>query len=98
VGGSDHLRRLDAMPDAIDAADSGSDLDPEERRLMLERALEQIRCEFSERLWQQFHKSAVLGVPAPDVAREFGTTAAAVRMGNSRIKKRLREVLGELWE
>jgi RNA polymerase sigma-70 factor (ECF subfamily) len=96
VGGSDHLDLLGALP-----ADSGVTQTPEEneeRKLLLQQALERVRAQVTEHCWNQFQETAIRGAPVSQVARERGVTAAAVRMNNSRVKRMLRELLGALWE
>lgn len=60
------------------------------------RALELVRCEFEDRTWQAFWRSAVDG-QAPDlVASQLGMSAAAVRKAKSRVLHRLRQELGDV--
>jgi len=105
----DHFRRLGREPAApggteaqrrlADIADGPIDEsldDPNEEMLLFHRALELIREEFADHTWQAFWRTAVDGVPAPDVAAELAMTSGAVRVAKSRVLQRLRAELGDL--
>jgi DNA-directed RNA polymerase specialized sigma24 family protein len=67
-------------------------------RGLLARALELIRCEFTERTWQAFWRTAIEGRSAPEVAAGLSMSAGPVRVAKSRVLPRLREELGDLIE
>ncbi len=93
-GGSDFQQRLQAVPasasgttgDTSKAGSSGG---------LYRRALELIRSEFEDRVWQAFWRSAVEGDRTADIAEDLGMTPVAVRKAKSRVLRRLREELGE---
>jgi RNA polymerase sigma factor (sigma-70 family) len=89
AGGSDGYRRLLDLSD--EQLSASNPTDRSSRRLLLRRALDMLRAEFAERVWQAFWRTAVDGVSAPDVAGELEMTAAAVRKAKSRVLARLRE-------
>jgi RNA polymerase sigma-70 factor (ECF subfamily) len=93
-GGSDGYRRLLALTcEQLSASEPGP---ADTRNLLLRRALDLIRAEFSERIWQAFWRTAVDGLTAPDVAGELRMTPQAVRKARSRVLARLREEFREL--
>jgi RNA polymerase sigma-70 factor (ECF subfamily) len=55
------------------------------------RLLDRLRAEFEPRTWDLFRRFVLDGVPAEQVAAEFGTTANAVYIAKSRVLARLRE-------
>lgn len=110
---SHHLRREGRQPFTADPADlakraGGNPIDEDERweldyRLRLfQWACEQVEPEFSGRIWQAFHRTAVLEDNPARVADELGMTRAAVYVARSRVLRRLREkvaaVADESWE
>lgn len=66
---------------------------PNQLNALHRRGLELVRCEFEERTWQIFWRSAIDDVDTKDVAEEFGITANAVRQAKSRVLRKLRHVL-----
>ncbi|HJT33228.1 MAG TPA: sigma-70 family RNA polymerase sigma factor [Pirellulales bacterium] len=93
VGGTDAQRQLADLAAASldDATDQQND-----ETLLFRRALELIRVEFAGHVWQAFWRTAVDGLPAPEVAAELGMTSGAVRVAKSRVLRRLRAELGDL--
>jgi RNA polymerase sigma-70 factor, ECF subfamily len=95
-GGTDAQRELanvaDQTPDETD--EDG----PAEDALIVRRALELIRPDFSVPNWSAFWQVAIEGRPATEVARELDLNPQAVRQANYRIRRRLRQVLQELVE
>lgn len=90
-GGTDFYKKTLLLP-APDQPDE------EERGLvgdLYRDALEAARCEFEERTWHAFWRSAVEGRPSVVVAQELGVTPAAVRQSRSRVLRRLKDLLGE---
>jgi RNA polymerase sigma-70 factor (ECF subfamily) len=96
LGGSEAQRWFCERPDPLNdepPEDAGS---VSQRRLLIRRAIADIRGEFAENSWQAFWRSAVEGRDTLDVAAELGMTACAVRKAKSRILQRLRQHIGEL--
>lgn len=62
----------------------------EYRRTIVNRALELVRGEFTDRTWAAFSGLMINGRPAADLAREFGTTENAVYLARHRVLTRLR--------
>jgi RNA polymerase sigma-70 factor (ECF subfamily) len=94
VGGSSAQRRLAQAPEP--PANVPPDDDGE--RGLFARALDAVRCEFEERTWQAFLRTAVEGKAPREVAEELGMSPGAVRVAKSRVLHRLREELGDLLE
>jgi RNA polymerase sigma-70 factor (ECF subfamily) len=65
----------------------------EYRRLMVRRALDLIRADFSETTWAAFLGVMVEGRPVADVAAELNVTANAVYLARHRVLTRLRQEL-----
>lgn len=57
------------------------------------RAMELARQSCTENSWQMFWQTVVEGRPTADVAKDFGVSAAAVRMARGRVLNLLREFL-----
>ena len=93
AGGSEAQRRLAEVAADSSCHDNSRD-DADDERLVFHRALDLIRHEFAEHTWQAFWRTAVDGLPAPDVAAELAMTSGAVRVAKSRVLKRLRGELG----
>jgi len=95
-GGSDAHRRMQQVAE-LEASPSDDSADSaDEMTRLYHRALELVRCEFEERTWQAFWRTAVDGQAPADIAAELGMSAAAVRMAKSRVLRRLREEIGDL--
>ena len=60
------------------------------------QALDYVRGEFTERLWQAFWLTAIEERLPADVAAELGMTPAAIRQAKSRVLRRLKEELGDI--
>jgi RNA polymerase sigma-70 factor (ECF subfamily) len=93
-GGTDAQRRLASVADPL-AEDADA---PTENALLVQRALDLIRPEFSGPNWSAFWQVAIEGKSAVEVARELHLKAQAVRQANYRIRRRLRLVLQGLIE
>jgi len=90
-GGSDAHMRWANVPDPL--ADDDVEEAASEEALVVRRALDLIRPQFSDHNWQAFMRVAVHGEAAVDVAKTIGVSAQAVRQANYRIRRRLRDVL-----
>jgi RNA polymerase sigma-70 factor (ECF subfamily) len=95
-GGSDAQRRLANVADPLPAEGEGEA--PDENALVVRRALELIRPEFSEPNWSAFWQVVMEGQSAVEVARRLNLNPQAVRQANYRIRRRLRLLLQDLAE
>lgn len=93
AGGSDARRLFHQVPDPDDTPPDDAS---EEVTRLYQRALEMIRNQFEERTWKAFWQCAVEGQMAPDVAKDLGMTAVAVRKAKSRVLHRLKQELGDV--
>ena len=89
-GGSDPLS---AVADPATLAEFWED---DYRQQLVQRAMQIMQAEFSEKVWQACHQHIVLSRPAAEVAEELGITANAVRVYSSRVLARLRVELSDL--
>lgn len=95
-GGTEFHQRLLHLPDVL-----LSSLPPTsvaEERGIIHRALQLVRSEVAARTFEAFRLVVIEEVPAPDVAKRLGMTTGAVYVAKSRLLKRIRQLLGELWE
>jgi RNA polymerase sigma-70 factor (ECF subfamily) len=107
----DHFRRLGREPQAAGGTEANlrlaqlpafedvvidDDAEKQAHQQLIHRALELIRCEFTNRTWQAFWRVVVDGQRALDVAHELAMQPGAVRVAKSRVLRRLRQELGEL--
>jgi RNA polymerase sigma-70 factor (ECF subfamily) len=95
AGGSEALTRLQQVP-SLEADESGSVSDAEEKKLLYRKAVELIRKEFEERTWQAFLRVVVEEQRPADVAAGLGMTVNAVYLARSRVLRRLRQEFEEL--
>jgi RNA polymerase sigma-70 factor (ECF subfamily) len=70
--------------------------DDQGERALFARAIDLIRCEFEERTWAAFWRTAIEGRAAKDVAADLAMSPGAVRVAKSRVLHRLREELGDV--
>jgi DNA-directed RNA polymerase specialized sigma24 family protein len=54
------------------------------------------RAEVEARTWKSFELYGVRGVPADEVAKDTGMTAAAIRHAKMRLTRRVREIVERL--
>lgn len=66
------------------------------RQQLVQRAIQIMQTEFSDKVWQACWQHIVLSRPAADVAEELGITSNAVRVYSSRVLARLRNELRDL--
>lgn len=90
-GGSTATRQFADVSVPDDKCDSQADLS-----MVVHRAMELIKPEFSPQNWSSFQHVAIEGQSATDVAARLGINAQAVRQANYRIRRRLRTVLKDL--
>lgn len=91
TGNSDVNALLAAQPDQRGGLDEDWEL--EYRRSQTAHAMEQVRSEFSDKVWSAFWKTAVEAVSADEAGRELGMSTGAVYVAKSRVLARLREVV-----
>jgi RNA polymerase sigma-70 factor, ECF subfamily len=92
-GGTDAAARIQQHEDVMlppeetpeDAADSD--------QLIMQRAIEMIRDDFSEKVWQAFWQTAINDRESPEVAEELGMSRDSIRQAKSRVLRRLRTEL-----
>lgn len=91
TGGCDNQRRIASIPstsiESKNYSKSGDHLPS------LTEAIELVRCEFEERTWRAFWRTAIDGQTSSAVASELGVSPAAVRKAKSRVLNRLRSEL-----
>jgi RNA polymerase sigma-70 factor (ECF subfamily) len=93
AGGSDAWEQLQTVPDPLADPVAGED---GELGQLYRRALEQVRCEFPDHVWQAFWLTAVEGRLPTTLVDELKMTVNHIRQAKSRVLRRLREELGEL--
>ncbi len=69
-----------------------------EQAVIVRAALEEIRPRFSEKNWRAFWEAEIEGRPRREIAEELGEELGTINQAIYRIRRRLREVLGELPE
>lgn len=79
-----------AGSEAISATERGL------HRLLLRRALEEVRAKVKANTFEAFQRTAIEGRSPQDVGEELGMTAGAVRVAKTRVLQRLRAALGEI--
>ncbi|MEM7317361.1 MAG: sigma-70 family RNA polymerase sigma factor [Planctomycetota bacterium] len=92
-GGSTAHANLQGIMDPVPVEDPS---EADEVSVVMHRALEQIRAEFTTNTWELFWRVTVLAQPTDLVARDAGLTPAAVRQAKSRVLRRLRKQLGDM--
>lgn len=94
TGGTQAGERMAQVPDQL-SQNPDEYTDPRQLTSLFHRALESVRCEFEERTWQMFWRSAVGNERTADIAADLGISSNAVRQARSRVLRRLRQELGE---
>ena len=92
-GGSDAWAQLQEVADPLAEPVAGEEA---EMSALYRRALEQVRCEFPEHVWQAFWLTAVEDRAPAALAAELHMTVNHIRQAKSRVLRRLREEIGEL--
>jgi RNA polymerase sigma-70 factor (ECF subfamily) len=92
-GGSTAQEKNQQLPAPVDPDSSVAPPCAEVQGLH-QRALKLMQDEFHERTWRAFLLVAVEGRAPADVAAELGMSLGAVYIAKSRVKNRLREILG----
>lgn len=99
VGGSELREAMEATADPIAESNSQSEDNPltrDDMRGVVGRAAALVQSGVEPRSWKAFWMTAIEGRSAPEVAKELGMQAAAVRKSRSRIARRLREAIGDV--
>jgi RNA polymerase sigma-70 factor (ECF subfamily) len=68
-----------------------------ERRQVIWRAIDLIRCDFEEATWRAFWETTVEGRTAAEVGRQLGLRENNVRQAKFRVLRRLRTDLEGVW-
>jgi RNA polymerase sigma-70 factor (ECF subfamily) len=92
-GGSDALLRLQGVPDPQNDCDVKEEA---EAGQVYGRALQLIRAEFAERVWQAFWLTAIDGRAPAALTVELGMSTASIRQAKSRVLRRLKQEVGDL--
>lgn len=99
-GGTEAALRIGSIQDPL--ADALEEDDEEEaateHTMLVQRAMDLIRPDFSQQNWKAFLKVAIEGQSATEIAEELGVNPQAIRQANYRIRRRLRLVLQDLIE
>lgn len=98
-GGTDAQRLLANIADPLcDVEGSQAESEAEERSLVVHRAMQLIKPEFSAQNWNAFEEVALKGRSAAEVAAELNVNPQTIRQANYRIRRRLRLILEDLSE
>jgi RNA polymerase sigma-70 factor (ECF subfamily) len=92
-GGSDAWTQLQGIADPLLEPVAGEDA---EMSGLYRRALEQVRGEFPEHVWQAFWLTTVEDRAPAALADELHMTVNHIRQAKSRVLRRLREEIGDL--
>lgn len=95
-GGTDANFQMNSVPDPL--GDDDEEEAGEDHALIVQRAMDLIKPEFSEQNWKAFLRVAMDGCSAVEVAESINVNAQVVRQANYRIRRRLRLVLQDLIE
>lgn len=98
IGGSTFQQRLATIPELGDDSSSSVCEPQDDRRLLIQSVLNQLRQEIEGKTWTVFWRTTIDGDPANDVARDLGMTTKAVRQAKYRVLQRLRQELAGLEE
>lgn len=95
-GGTDANQRMSIVADLL--GDDDEEEAGEDHALLVQRAMDMIKSEFSEQNWAAFLRVVTEGCSAVEVAEAINVNAQVVRQANYRIRRRLRLVLQDLIE
>lgn len=95
IGGTDAMLRCLEFPEIVTDVSLLSSATPNETKIALQEALARIRPEFSERDWRLFTRTQVDGLADKQAAEELGLSHGAARMALSRVRMRLKELIGD---
>lgn len=85
-------------PEALAAPEDAAFGEVEYRQLLLSRAVQLMRSEFSEKMWKACWEHVAGSRPVAEVARELGISPGTVYVAKARVLARLRQELGPLWD
>lgn len=94
-GGTAALQQIANLADPI-PEDETEEEAAEENAIVVQRAMDLIKNEFTKRNWDAFQKVAIEGHSAVEVAESLGLNPQVIRQANYRIRRRLRVVLQDL--
>lgn len=97
-GGSTAQQQIASAPDPFADEQEDSDDAENENAIVVRRAMDLIKPEFSKQNWAAFEKIVIDGVSATDIAKQLGISPQAVRQANYRIRRRLRVLLEGLYD
>jgi RNA polymerase sigma-70 factor (ECF subfamily) len=95
AGGSAARLELENLPDPLGGSPDEPD-EPAAVKQLYRRALEYVRGEFAEHIWQAFWRTTIDERTPADVGTDLGMTPNAIRQAKSRVLRRLKQELGEL--
>jgi len=96
AGGSDMHAMLNMLPDA--SGPETVEFDQEVRRVLFQRAADQVRGEVQPATWQAFWETGIVGTAPADAAQKLGMSVGAVRVAKCRVLARMRAAVNELEE
>lgn len=100
LGGTDAQEHLLQVPEGSSERLSGATYPlpgKNETAELARRALEMIRAEFEDRTWQAFARTTLDRRSPAEVGEELGMSVAAVYQAKSRVMRRIRRELGDLF-
>lgn len=90
VGGSEAMRHIEQLPEAIDRDETGA------VNALYQRAMHLIEDKFQPQTWQAFVLVVIDGLSTEVAAERLGTTPGAVRTARWRVLRELRVQLGDM--
>jgi RNA polymerase sigma factor (sigma-70 family) len=94
TGGPDLHGLLDVLP-AGDEPET-IEFDGELRRVLFQRAADQVRGEVQPATWQAFWETGIVGTSTTDAAKQLGMTVGAIRVAKCRVTARLQAAIQEM--
>jgi RNA polymerase sigma-70 factor (ECF subfamily) len=91
TGDSNVQSLLSSQPDGRDGLEQ--DWETDYRRSLTSVVMEEVRQEFSEKIWSAFWQTAVEARPVPEVSRSLGMAAGSIYVAKSRVLARVRDVV-----
>jgi RNA polymerase sigma-70 factor (ECF subfamily) len=95
-GGTEAQLRIANLSDPFLEEDDDPRQEEDEQALVVQRAMELIKPEFSAQNWAAFEKVAMEGHSATEIAKSLNVNPQTIRQANYRIRRRLRGVLQDL--
>jgi RNA polymerase sigma-70 factor (ECF subfamily) len=94
LGGSGMQALLAVVPDA--EGPESVEFDHELRRVLFQRAADQVRGEVQAATWQAFWETSIVGTSPAEAGRKLGMTVGAIRVAKCRVLARLRAAVTEM--